>query len=99
MALPRSRGEELNKHHRHNGIYAEMQILKQESLIGGIERRKLKWCGHLVRMAEDRKPRQILEARMEGKRRRGRPRKMWMDNIKEAGGKRGKIIQEVGPWQ
>jgi hypothetical protein len=40
--------------------------LKQESLIDGIERRKLRWCGHLVRMVEDRNPRQILEARIEG---------------------------------
>jgi hypothetical protein len=46
-------------------------------------------------MAEDRKPRQILEARIEGKRRRGRPRKVWMDDIKGAAGRRGKTIQEI----
>jgi hypothetical protein len=46
-------------------------------------------------MAEDRKPRQILEARIEGTRRRGRPRKVWMDNIKETAGRRGKTIQEA----
>jgi hypothetical protein len=69
--------------------------LKQESLIDGIERRKLRWYGHLVRMAEDRKPRQILEARIEGKRGRGRPRKVWMDDIKEAAGRRGKTIQKA----
>jgi hypothetical protein len=34
-------------------------------------------------MAEDRKPRQILEARTEGKIGRGRPRKVLMDDIKE----------------
>jgi hypothetical protein len=31
--------------------------LTQESLIDGTERRKLRLCEHLVRMAEDRKPR------------------------------------------
>jgi hypothetical protein len=36
-------------------------------LIHGIESRKLRWYGHLVKMAEERKPRQILEARIEGK--------------------------------
>jgi hypothetical protein len=46
-------------------------------------------------MAEDRKPRQILEASIEGKRGRGRPRKVWMDDIKEATGRRGKRIQEA----
>jgi hypothetical protein len=50
-------------------------------------------------MAEDRKPRKILEARIEGKRGRSRPRKVWMDDIKEEAGKRGKTIQELGPWQ
>jgi hypothetical protein len=69
--------------------------LKQESLIDGIERRKLRWCGHLVWMAEDRKPRQILESRIEGKRGRSRPRKVWMDDIKEAAGRRGNTIQEA----
>jgi hypothetical protein len=44
--------------------------LKQESLIDGIERRELRWYGQVVRMVEDRKPRQILEARIEGKRRK-----------------------------
>jgi hypothetical protein len=46
-------------------------------------------------MAENRQPRQILEARIEGKRQRGRPRKLWMDDIKEATGRRGKTIQEA----
>jgi hypothetical protein len=46
-------------------------------------------------MAEDRKPRQILEARIGGKRGRCRPRKVWMDDIKEAAGKRGKTIEEA----
>jgi hypothetical protein len=43
-------------------------------------------------MAEDRKLRQILEARTEGKRGRGRQRKEWMGDIKEAAGRRGKTM-------
>jgi hypothetical protein len=63
--------------------------------IDGIERRKLRWYGHLVRMAEDRTPRQILQARIEGKRGTDRTRKVWMDDIKEAAGRMGKTIQEA----
>jgi hypothetical protein len=71
-------------------------VREQERLIDGIEKRKLRWYGHVVRMAEDRKPRQILE----GKRGRGRPRKVWIDDIKEAAGRRGKTIQEArSTWQ
>jgi hypothetical protein len=50
-------------------------------------------------MAEGIKPRQILEARIEGKRGRGRPRKVWMDDMKEAAGRRGKRNRKLGPWQ
>jgi hypothetical protein len=46
-------------------------------------------------MAEDRKPRQILEAKIEEKRERCRPRKVWMDDIKEAAGRRGKTIEKA----
>jgi hypothetical protein len=46
-------------------------------------------------MAKDRKPRQIREARIEGKKGRGRSRKVWMDYIKEAVGRRGKTIHEA----
>jgi hypothetical protein len=46
-------------------------------------------------MAEDRKPRQTLEARIEVKSGTGRPRKVWMDDIKAAAVRRGKTIQEA----
>jgi hypothetical protein len=69
--------------------------LNKKTLIDGTERRKLRWYEHLVRMAEDRQPRQILEARIEAKRGRCRPRKLWMDDITEAAGRRGKTIQEA----
>jgi hypothetical protein len=36
-----------------------------------------------------------VEARIEGKRGRGRPRKLWMDDIKEAAGRSGKTIQKA----
>jgi hypothetical protein len=31
--------------------------------------------------------------------RRGRPRKVWMDDIKEEAGRRGKTYRKLGPWQ
>jgi hypothetical protein len=51
--LRRSLGKTKRKRCRNATVRAQ---LKQGSLIDGIERRKLRWCGHLVRMAEDRKP-------------------------------------------
>ena len=69
--------------------------LKQMSIEQKLQRRQLKWFGHVVRMENDRKPKQIMEARPEGRRSRGRPRVGYMDNIEEIARKKGKGIGEV----
>ena len=43
---------------------------------------RLKWFGHVLRMGENRKPRNIVEARPEG-RTRGRQSKTYMDCIEK----------------
>ena len=69
--------------------------LKVKPLLNKIETKQLKWYGHVKRMNNNRLPKKCLEARTEGKRSRGRPRTFWMDNIKEAGRKRGKTIADM----
>ena len=44
-----------------------------------IKTRKLKYFGHLQR--HDTLQRRLMEGRVDGKRLRGRPRQMWVDNI------------------
>ena len=48
-----------------------------------IKIRRLVWFGHVERMEGERLPVAALHAHMEGKRSRGRQRKIWMDNIRE----------------
>ena len=50
-----------------------------------VKRRKLKWYGHVTR--SDGLTRVILQGIVEGRRRRGRPNKNWIDNIAEWTGK------------
>ena len=52
-----------------------------DSLMNTIKKRKLKWYGHLTRSNGLSKT--ILQGTIEGKRKQGRPKKSWMDNIKE----------------
>jgi hypothetical protein len=44
--------------------------------------RKMSWAGHVARMGEKRNVHRLLVRKPEGKRPLGRPRRMWIDNIK-----------------
>ena len=55
----------------------------------------LRWFGHVERMEDDRLARKVYESEMQGPRCRGRPRKGWMDGVKEVLSKRGLNIQEA----
>ena len=74
---------------RNNKIREDLKI---KPLLQEIEKKQLKWYGHMKRMPKERIPRKCWEARMEGRKGRGRPRTSWMDCIKEAGRKRGKTL-------
>ena len=47
-------------------------------------------------MGKDRRPRQIMLARPEGKRTRGKPRKAYMNGIEEIARKNGMRVTELG---
>jgi len=48
---------------------------KGEDIVKWINRQRISWLGHLERTEEDRMPKKIFTQELEGKRRRGRPRK------------------------
>ena len=45
----------------------------------------MNWFGHVVRMEQRRKPKQLLEVKTERKKPRGRPRPAFMDRFEELG--------------
>jgi hypothetical protein len=47
-----------------------------------IKTRRMRWAGHVARMGDNRNPYGILAGKPEGRRPLGRPRCMWVDNIK-----------------
>jgi len=49
----------------------------------------LRWTGHVARMGEERGAYRVLVGKPEGKRSLGRPRRGWVDNIRND-------LQEVG---
>ena len=59
-----------------------------------IRYKQLNWYGHVQRMNEERQPRKILEWCLTGRRRKGRPRNSWMQQV--ITGMREKGINSMG---
>jgi hypothetical protein len=57
--------------------------LKQESVEVLMEKRRLRWHGHAVRMDLERRRKLVLEAGPEGGRGRGRPRLEWEEYVEK----------------
>jgi hypothetical protein len=52
------------------------------SIIRMTKSRRMRWAGHVSRMGDKRNAYRILVGNPKGKRPLGRPRRMWVDNIK-----------------
>jgi hypothetical protein len=59
------------------------------NIVRVVKSRRIRWVGHVVRMGEESGVHRVLVGKPEGKRRLGRPRHRWEDNIKMD-------LQEVG---
>ena len=73
-----------------------VKIGLEETIIKEIEQNRLKWYGHVQRMAEGRLPKMTLKWMPKQKRARGRPKKNWVEGIKKAMNER--ILNE-GQWE
>jgi hypothetical protein len=69
--------------------------LKIDDIKYNIERNRLKWYGHVMRMADERIPKRTLEMKLRGRRPRCRPRTRWMDQVMRDVEKRGKKWTQV----
>jgi len=56
---------------------------KGENIVKWIKGQRISWLGHLERMEEDRMPKKIFNQELEGKRRRGRPRTRWKEEVEK----------------
>ena len=58
------------------------QTYSSPNIVRVIKSRRMRWAGHVARMGEERGPYRVLVGKPEGKRPLGRPRRIWVDNIR-----------------
>jgi hypothetical protein len=61
-----------------------MGIKGKQDIIDIVEKKRLKWYGHVKRILEERIPKVIMEWIPLEKRKRGRPRKTWIEGVQAA---------------
>ncbi|XP_039287334.1 uncharacterized protein LOC120352002 [Nilaparvata lugens] len=77
---------------RNDRIREELHIKAVETTIN---ERILSWYGHLLRMDENRKPHQYMEARAQGRRPTDRPRVTWEATVSRIAAERGKTVNQL----
>ena len=60
-----------------------------------IDQGLLRWFGHVERMGDDRLAKRVYDSNVRGMRRRGRPRKCWIDGVNETLERKGLTIEEA----
>jgi hypothetical protein len=72
---------------RNNIIKQKMNVTK--SLLDDIKTKQLQWYGHVQRMEEWRLPKEVMNWRPTGRRKRGRPKLSWAEGIRGLMGEKG----------
>ncbi|KAJ3662828.1 hypothetical protein Zmor_007153 [Zophobas morio] len=60
------------------------KMKQEETVIKDIERRQLSWYGHVKHMDNNRLPKQTINWIPQYKKKRGRPKKIWMEGIRKS---------------
>jgi len=53
-------------------------MYKDLDIVADIRKKRLEWTGHVVRIDQGRTVKKIFESKLEGSRRKGRPRLRWL---------------------
>jgi hypothetical protein len=69
-------------------------LLKGEDIVRFIKSQRIRWLGHVERMEDNAMTKRMLKRRLYSKRRKGRPRMRWLDDV-ESGLKK----MEVKGWE
>ena len=60
------------------------QLYGNPNIIAEIKSKRISWLGHVIRMEESRIDKKLFNGKPGGRRKTGRPRLRWLDDVKEA---------------
>ena len=72
-------------------------MLRVERVEECVERERLRWFGHVMRQSEESELRQAMTSEIHGEKKRGRPKKTWLECVKSDLRKRNLSISS-GDW-
>ena len=72
-----------------------IRITKVWELAKKVQERRLKWFGHVMRREEHYVGRRAMEMKVQGRRKRGRPKIGWLDKVKDDIKEKGLSADEV----
>lgn len=59
------------------------RLIDGADIVRFVKAQRIRWLGHVERMREERWARKVMEWKPPGRRARGRPRKRWLDDVRE----------------
>jgi hypothetical protein len=58
-------------------------IIRTKDIVRFVKARRISWVGHVERMEDSRMPKRVMRERIYTRRKRGRPKVRWLDNVQE----------------
>ena len=75
-----ARGKTNKDHIKNEDIWREANV---EPMTTFLRKKRMLWYGHVLRKEGEDTTKKMLNMQVQGKRRKGRPKKRWLDNIRE----------------